>query len=116
VFTHELRVYYLGDKAPIKARTDLVGKSVITIRGYSYAGFISFVNDEKNRISNNPAANHRTAFEMLDAGRADYLLDYGVNVPEALPPSQLAKLNYDTIGNFDVFLVLSKNYPNAEQV
>ena len=115
VFVHELRAYSLGDKPPIKEQSDLVGKSVISIRGYTYGGFIRFVTDEKNRISNNVAANHRTAFEMLAVGRADYLLDYGVNAPEALPPEQLAKLKYDTIGYYDIFLVVSKKQPNAEQ-
>ena len=115
VFVHELRAYYLGNKPPIKEKSDLVGKSVITIRGYTYGGFMKFVTDEKNRITNNTAANHRTAFEMLDAGRADYLLNYGVNAPEALAPDQLAKLKYDTIGYFDIFLVVSKKHPNAEQ-
>ena len=112
----ELRVYRVGDKPPILRGEDLAGKRIITIRGYTYGGLLDFIADRKNGVANNPTMKHETAFAMLDAGRADYLLDYTGPASEVLAEHPIDGLHSDTLSHLDVYLVLSKSYPDAEGV
>lgn len=113
----ELRAYAIGNKPAIKSKDDLVGKTVIVLRGYSYSGLINFINDPKNRISTEIAATHDAAFEMLAAGRADYLLNYGEVSEKALAArAPIAKLRHDVVDRVYRYLVISKAYPDAERV
>jgi len=111
----ELRAYAIGDKPPIKSKEDLIGKNIIVLRGYSYSGLINFINDPKNRISTEVAATHEPAFEMLAAGRADYVLNYGEASEKALAAKPaIANLRYDVVEKVYRYLVIAKSYPDAE--
>lgn len=116
VTTAEIRVYRLNDKAPIKTFEDLTGKTVITIRGYSYGGLRNFINDEKNRVANNESPTHAAGFKMLANGRADYLIDYAGPATEILASEPLSGIQSDTLLRQDVYLVLSKTWPEAAKV
>lgn len=109
----EIRVYRRSGVAPVGARADLVGKKVITIRGYSYGGLLDFIADEKNRVSNQVAPSHVSAFRMLAQGRADYLLDYTGPAGEVLAAEPVAGVQSDSLSRQDIHLVLSKSYPDA---
>jgi len=112
----EVRVYHRRGVSPIRAREDLSGKEVITILGYSYGGLLSFIKDPANRVGNSATATHDSAFKMLDRGRADYLLDYAGPAAEVLAAHPIEALDYDVIERLDVYLVLSRSYPDAEAV
>ncbi len=112
----ELRIYRRAGQAPIRARTDLAGRGVITILGYSYAGLLSFIQNPANRIDNNAATTHEAAFAMLDRGRAEYLVDYAGPAAEVLAAHPVKDLQYDVIGRLEVYLVLSRSYPDAAAV
>lgn len=114
VYSTKLNVYYIVDKPPVKSREDLVGKEIITIRGYSYAGLLKFISDPANKISNQVAGSHKAAFEMLKGKRADYLVDYASAAGQILSESPIRDIRSNAIGRLDIFLVLSKTYPNAE--
>lgn len=116
VYSTELRVYHLGNKPPVKSKDDLVGKRIITIRGYSYAGFLKFIGDPANRIVNEVAGTHKAAFEMLAAQRADYVVDYASAAGDILAESPLEDLRSNPIDRLDIYLVLSKSYPDAEKL
>jgi hypothetical protein len=110
-----LMVYWIGDKPPIKSKEDLIGKSLIVMAGYSYGGFVGFINDPQNRITSEPAETHASAFRMLEAGRADYLLNYGEPAQaEALDLRPVANLHSAEISRVHMYFVISKSYPNAE--
>jgi ABC-type amino acid transport substrate-binding protein len=112
----EIRVYRLNHKSAIKTPDDLTGKTVITIRGYSYGGLRNFINDEKNRITNNESPTHAAAFKMLTSGRADYLIDYAGPAAEILASEAATGIQSDALLRQDVHLVLSKTYPDAAKV
>lgn len=112
----EVRAYRFADKAPIRHPDDLVGKSVITVHGYSYGGLLGFIGDERNRIQNNAALTHATAFKMLARGRADYVIDYSGPAGEVLAAEPLHGLQSETLAQQEVFLVLSRSYPDAQNV
>lgn len=112
----EIRAFRTGSKPPVKTREDLAGRSVIIVRGYSYAGLKDFVDDTKNRIKSHEAPTHAAAFKMLAAGRADYLIDYAGPAAEMLAAEPNADVQSDTLSRQDVYLVLSRSYPDAEKV
>ncbi|CAA7617294.1 ABC-type amino acid transport/signal transduction system protein [Candidatus Terasakiella magnetica] len=116
VATAEVRVYRKAGKARISTKDDLVGKSVIAIMGYSYAGVLNFINDPKNKISVSSAQTHDSAFMMLDRERADYLLEYSGPAVEVLAAHPVAGIEYDVLARSDVHLILARSYPNAEAV
>jgi polar amino acid transport system substrate-binding protein len=114
VYSTKLNIYHVGDKPPISYKEDLIGKEVITIRGYSYAGLLSFIQDPANRIVNHVAGDHMAAFKMLKSGRADYVVDYASAATDILKESPIAHLKFNPIDNLDIYLVLAKSYPDAE--
>jgi polar amino acid transport system substrate-binding protein len=116
IYSTELKVYYIGEKEPIKNRHGLSGKHIITIRGYSYSGLIGFINDPGNRIVNEVASTHDAAFDMLLAGRADYVLNYDSSASVILGKRPIVNLRNDTIDRVETHIVLSKSYPNAKKV
>ncbi len=112
----EIRAYSTNDKPVIKSREDLAGRSVITVHGYSYGGLLGYITDPKNGIANNVAQSHQAAFLMLERGRADYLIDYAGPAAEVVAVKPLPYLRSDILVRQEVFLVLSKSYPDAERV
>ena len=116
VYSTELSAYSLGGKPPISSRADLAGKHIIVIRGYSYAGLAAFIADPANRIESETAGTHKAAFEMLAAGRADYVVDYASAAGEILAGSPIKNLQSNPIDRLDIYLVLSKTYPDANKL
>ena len=116
VASTELRVYHLPGKPPVKTREDLIGKRVITIRGYSYGGLLTFLSNPANNVTINSALKHEAAFAMLEAERGDYLLDYTGPAMEVLNARPIPGILYETMSRLDVFLVLAKSYPDAQAV
>jgi polar amino acid transport system substrate-binding protein len=112
----DLRVYRLADTPPVKSKEDFIGKSVILIHGYSYAGLLNFFADEKNKVSSSRAETHEAAFTMLKHKRADYVLDYAGPASETLAAHPIANLQSEPLSRLDVYLVLTRTYPNAEQL
>ncbi|MDV7338435.1 transporter substrate-binding domain-containing protein [Terasakiella sp. A23] len=112
----EIRVFHKKDTPPITKREDLNGKSVITIRGYSYAGTLKYIQDEKNAVDNYPAPSHHAAFSMFDSGRADYIIDYAFPAAEVLEQQPIEDITYSTLKQTNVYLILHKDYPDAENV
>lgn len=109
----ELRVYKRPGAPPITKIEDFKGKQVITIRGYSYGKIGKFLKDTINQVITFEAPQHESAFTMLSHARADYLLDYSGPSDEVLQSQPIPGVSYDVLTRLDVFLVLSKNYPNA---
>jgi hypothetical protein len=116
IYSTDLNLYYLGDKPPIRTRDDLVGKSIIVIRGYSYAGLLELITNPAHRTLVEIAGTHKAAFEMLQAGRADYVLDYASAAGEILAGRSIKNLRSSPIDRLDIHMVLSKTYPDAERL
>ena len=116
VATAEVHVHRFATTPPVASREDLVGKSVITIRGYSYGGLAGFLADPRNRVEHSVAARHDAAFSMMEAGRGNYLVDYAGPAAEVLAARPVPGLVHDVLARQDVFLVLAKSYPDAAAV
>ena len=112
----ELRVYRKAGTPPVSRREELAGKTVITIRGYSYGGLLEFILAPANRVAHSATGRHDSAFAMLAAGRGDYLLDYPGPAAEVLADHPIAGLESDLLSRLDIHLVLSRGYPDAPAV
>lgn len=111
-----LRAYARGKKPEIYKKEDLSGKSIIVMRGYSYGGWINYIEDPKNRVNHIKANKHEAAFNMLLAGRADYVLDYKDPSEKALQKIRIPGLSYNQISAFPCYFVVSKKHPEGRDV
>lgn len=109
----EVRIYRRTSSPAIKSLEDLKNKRIITIRGYSYGRLRKFLHAPENTVTRYATDTHSSAFSMLDAGRAQYLLDYKGPAIETLEKHPIENVTYDTIDLIDVHIVLHKNFPNA---
>jgi polar amino acid transport system substrate-binding protein len=116
IATTEISVYSTERAPPVKTRDDLIGKTIITIQGYSYGGMLKFIDDRNNRITNNVAPTHAAAFKMLARDRADYVIDYTGPAGEVLSTNAIPGLRSEVLTRQDVHLVLSRTYPDAAGV
>ncbi len=117
VWYDELKAYSVGNVPRAKRKEDLVGRKVITLAGFSYGGLITFLNDPENKMTIIAAKTHQAAFAMLEAGRADYLLDYSeVADSEALASHLIANLRQDVVERVEMYFVITRSYPNAQAV
>ena len=75
-----LQLYRLPTTPALPQVQALAGKSLIVIRGYSYAGTLLKLQGLEPAPMVRETKDHRQALMMLRAGRADYLLDYSLAV------------------------------------
>jgi polar amino acid transport system substrate-binding protein len=111
-----LKAYRIKDLPGITAKDDLQYNSVIIIRGFSYGGWINFIMDPKNQVDYIETNDHKAAFRMLKAKRANYLLDYENPAKKALENFEIPGLKENTVSSFGAYFVVSKKTPDAENV
>ncbi|GAB6098015.1 transporter substrate-binding domain-containing protein [Desulfatiferula olefinivorans] len=111
-----LRAYTRGKKPPIRVKEDLIGKSIIVMRGYSYGGWITYIEDPANQINHIKANKHEAAFNMLRANRADYLLDYKEPSDMALQSVSIPDLSFNQISALPCYIVISRSTPDGQNI
>jgi len=116
VSTIELNSYWLGDKTPIQTKEDLSGKRVITLHGYSYGGWIKYIQNPINKVVECRSFSHEQAVNMLKYGRCDYLLNYSGPMENKLKSIQIDELNKNRISALEARFVVSKKTKNAQQL
>lgn len=114
VASTELRVYRRDGTPAITGRDGLRGARVIAIRGYSYGGLLPWLSDPANGVDLEAVTSHDSAFTMLERGRADYVLDYAGPAGEILSTRKHLAARHETLDRLDVYLVLSRSFPQAE--
>lgn len=93
---------------------ELKDKSVILIFGYHYAGLLKDIKDPANGIIiAGEAKTHESGFKMLEAGRADYIIDYKEPGDATLSTLNL-KYSSKELKTVDIFFHVSKLYSNPE--
>ena len=112
-----LEVYGSGpvDALP-KTINDLKGKSVATIRGYTYGGLLAKLEDPQNSIKLSAVTEHKAAFQMLQAGRVDYVLDYIEPATETLNTLTVPGINKRSWMVLGIYIHVSKMTPDAQTV
>lgn len=112
-----MELYTMGaeDSLP-KSVEELKGKSLITIRGYNYSGLIKELSDPKNNIKLETANTHEAAFQMLQAGRASFLLDYIEPASETLAKLSFPAVNKTSLKRVPIYIMVSKTLPDAQTI
>ena len=112
-----LEIFGMGaaDSLP-KSIAELKGKSLLTIRGYNYAGLIQELIDPKNNIKIKEANTHEAAFRRLIDGSADFLLDYREPADETLALLHFPAVKRHSLSKVPVHVMVSKTLPDAQSV
>jgi len=116
VSTIELNSYWLGDKPAIHTKEDLSGKRVITLHGYSYGGWIKYIQNPVNNVTECRSFSHEQAVNMLKYDRCDYLLNYAGPMENKLKSISIDELNKNRISALEARFVVSKKTKNAQQL
>lgn len=112
-----LEVYTLGSAELLpKTVEDLKGKAVITIFGYNYGGTLKFLEDPQNNIKTEPAKTHESAFKMLQAGRAPFLLDYKEPASEVIPKLNIQDIKKSSIKTLGIYIHINNKVPDAQAI
>lgn len=111
-----LKAYTKKKIKKIIKKEDLSGSSVIILRGYSYGGWIQYIKDPKNKVMYIKANKHTSALKMLNAGRADYLLDYKAPCEIAQREVKVEGLKFNTIKALPIYFIVSKKVINGGKV
>ncbi|MCW8975188.1 MAG: hypothetical protein OQL10_05675, partial [Sedimenticola sp.] len=72
--------------------------------------------NKDNHIEIFNAPNHQSAFAMLEHKRAEYVLDYTGPSIEVLTEKPITGIQDHVLSQLNVYLILNKNYPNAQEV
>lgn len=113
VTSTELRIFRFPQMPPIATKEDLIGKRVITIRGYSYGSLGKFMRNAANNVAVQEAKSHVAAFQLFERGRGDYVIDYTGPAEEVLARRPINDITSDVYTRLNVYLVLNKTYPDA---
>ena len=116
VTSTELRIYRRSKSAAINVKEDLAGKRVIMIRGYSYGSLGKYLRAKENQVQIVDAAGHEAAFQLLERNRGDYVIDYQGPAEEMLFDNPIADIAYASFKRLDVYLVLSRDFPDASRL
>lgn len=112
----QMRIYAVGNTPMPNNKEDINNHRIITLRGYSYGGLISYFTDPKNNIDVTSTSNHRSSFLMLKEQRADYVINYKHPSNAALKNLDIPGLKYSSFYNAKIYFIVSKALPNAEQI
>ena len=117
VMTIKLRAYVYDKNILLpKTKEDLYGMRVTTVRGYSYAGFLKYIDDPANKIRKNAVNHHKSGFLLLQSGRTDIFLDYAHPAKIILKDINEYEFRYNNLFELDIFFALSKQYPDCKAV
>ncbi len=116
VSTIELNSYWLGEKPAIHTKEDLSGKRVITLHGYSYGGWIKYIQNPANNVTECRSFSHEQAVNMLKYDRCDYLLNYAGPMKNMLQLIPIKALNKTRISALEARFVVSKKTKNAQKL
>ncbi len=108
-----LRVYAIGHPPAVARATDLFGRRVIARLGFSYAGLRPLLSDAANGVEVVHEA--RTAVQglrLLEAGRAELLLDYENNIDAVLARRPVAGLRSVVLKTVPIYLNISRQAPD----
>lgn len=112
----QLGLYRLKGTLEITKKEDLAGKSVLTILGFAYSGFIDFLKDPKNKVHLQSNTTHSGALMMLLNKRGDYLLDYTQTIEGLLKTRDAKNVETTILSNVPLFFVVPKAYPKAQEL
>lgn len=114
------RAYTIGKRNPIVKKQDLLGQTLLILRGYSYGGWINFIKDPLNQIQYIEFDSHETAFKRLEIfaenNRECYLLDYQHPSEAVLKTHDISNIHFNDISSLNIHFVVTQNMDGAKTV
>ncbi|XOZ32620.1 substrate-binding periplasmic protein [Halomonadaceae bacterium KBTZ08] len=102
-----LNAYHMRGTQPVSDITDLKGKHLILIRGYTYRERLEPATQaETTQVDH--ASTHRAGLRMLKAGRGDYLLDFEAPVTQTLQEVSVPGITPSPLTQWGTTLVFSR--------
>ncbi len=116
LFPLHMRVYWVGDKPAVTQKEDLIGHSVILVKGFTYKDWGEWIREPSNQVTFFDAYSHLDAFKMLKRERAEYLLNYRYIDANVLKKVDIPDMQTRTLFKWDCVFNLHKDTPNAEAI
>ena len=108
-----LKLYSMREKMPLSFEA-LKGQKLIIITGFTYNNKIKRIRSAKMNLTLLETTAHKTAFLMLNAGRANYLLDYESPSKIATDKMDIKGLSSEMIEDVPLYHIVSKKAPQPE--
>jgi len=109
-----LNLYRSEQSLAIKNKTDLTGKKIILLLGYSYGDWGRYIRNEANKVKFIEVKTHQDALRLLNRGRFQYLLNYQAPMNTMFENTSTAKLQWQTISSLPIMFNVSKAHPSAK--
>lgn len=109
----ELRVVSKKSMGNFSGIDDLMGKSIVVMRGYSYGNILEFISSPESKTELFQVINHTQGLQVLDTRNVDYFLNYTEPLREALKKYPIKNIRSKIISKLDLHIILNKDYPNA---
>ncbi len=111
-----MQAYHRPEQARVSSFTDLEGKSLILLRAYGYGGLVNKLLKPDSTITPIFATTRAQAFQWLQQGKGDYLLDYLGPATAALNSLKHHDIKGDTVLDKNVYFVLSGKLAHAKEL
>lgn len=112
----DLRVFWLDGEAHIDSLSQLAGKRVLLIRGYSYGGLLREAVPESERGKFKTVANQGIALKALLNKDADYVLGYWAMMSYLQKNYPDMQLNNHKVAEIPIYFVVHNGVKDAENV
>lgn len=94
----------------------LKDKSLIVIKGFSYGGYLDELKKQNLGITFFETRNHKSAINMLNANRSNYLLNYVEPMNAVLTKNTHNPIYHSVIKSLDTYFAISKKHPEAKSI
>lgn len=112
-----LNLYYRANTPTPELPSDLRGRRLILLTGYTYRPPVSdWLNDPQLALHSSRTSNHASALAMLEAGRGDFLIDYQSPIERELKTQGLAPLPFVSLQRLPIKLIFAKAAPGSERL
>ncbi|SFD12486.1 substrate-binding periplasmic protein [Pseudoalteromonas denitrificans] len=111
-----LNIYAIDQQINIQKKTDLYGKKLIILFGYSYDGWAQYIKNPDNNITYVEVKKHSAALKLLKSGRFDYLLNYQSPMEVALKQNPIDSLSIKNISKLPIVFNVSNKLNNAQNL
>lgn len=110
-----LCAFSLGATPAIESAQDLARKDLVLIRGYTYRAQLDDIFKENPQLPI-VAPDHVAAMQLLQKGRADYLISYADPIKKTLLHYPQADSKCDVLDTWPLVYVVSRNIPDADGI
>jgi len=115
-----LRAYTIGKNKPILKQDDLIGQTILILRGYSYGGWINFIKNPLNKVNFVEFDSHEAAFKGLELFskrmKGCYLLNYKHPSEIQFKKQSVPDVQFNDISSLNIHFVLTRQINEAKKV